>query len=1194
MSEMDQNSPEDMAAITECIKQTLIKYLQPAAIKQKFISLGHTQVSHVVTALKERQESAEDLLTWILESDENNELISAFVEALRDIGKESKNSSVFIQATVSGPAGTDLFVNEYLPYLIGMIDGSLIRKLTTDDLHNIFDHMAAHKLVLERDRKRCKSRRDNFEFCYEMFRSVKDRNPDWPFVFLNAVSLRRPSLLQLSINNGIPPSEDGDSKNNNQTDLEIRNVPSDAKQRKVQTKVFESTLSEEVKEPEAEGAAVKYDEPLIPKPPIESEAHTPRGFSSPPSIMSDVSVLSIELSTDYIKTRNSSGNKRDITNKELKESNVYKEMIVNKFIDQDIIKDESNQKTNGGETESSSEDMSDGEAEDVDKIRQLTEAPPLELREYQKELAEIALQGLNTIICAPTGSGKTRVATHIILEHLKKRREGTVAKKKTIAFLARTVPLTVQQGKVLRKAFNKDYKITHIIGSTNESLNLKLILNKFDVIVMTPMILVNHLESKTLRLRHFSLLIFDECHHTRKDEPYNRLMFFYLKAKYKGNPFTKANLPQIIGMSASIGIEKARTVKEATESILKICGNLDAPNLSTVIKNESELRELVPVPEEKDIQLKEREEDDSLNKVIEIMNKMEDHIKHAGQAIGHPETKKKTENIPRNKKSQEYGQWAVDLKNAAKSVPIIDKSRETNSPVRTLMIATDYLWAYSVAIETHDLVELKDVMVYLRKRFEKYRNKDGEPNEEKTFYGYFEDLEQVVKRRHSDENPNLIILAETLVDNLVKKGKESRGIIFVKTRALAEALASWLNRCGFSLLEKLNAHIFTGTNAKEEEGGMSSVKQEEVIKRFRSGDIKVLVATSVAEEGLDIPDCNLVIKYNHVGNEITTVQTKGRSRKHGGVSILLAMDDVLRREYVNREKAKVMKKAFKKINEMDLKEKQEFIDNYQKEIMQTAEIEEALAANRRQKLRDVDFSMVCPLCRKVCIEKRNIRTIFDKFRVSIDRNLLNGKILKCVPMKQRYVDELEMVGPVFCRGQPKLGTTCGHKLGQMIKYGGVPYFAMRLESFGFYKNSTDNLDCFKKWKDVPYITQKLTHEDIVEYIKETQGAIQIGGDDDDDQGSSDDEETQIQKVKRTSLPLTGDTAPGDEANSVTLDDVRQNSGQPHPGITGSLARKVESELGKAPTLNANSIISELNISEQSSISIAMSETSGES
>ena len=40
------------------------------------------------------------------------------------------------------------------------------------------------------------------------------------------------------------------------------------------------------------------------------------------------------------------------------------------------------------------------------------------MREYQLELAEDALEGHNSAVCAPTNSGKTRVATYIISKHL--------------------------------------------------------------------------------------------------------------------------------------------------------------------------------------------------------------------------------------------------------------------------------------------------------------------------------------------------------------------------------------------------------------------------------------------------------------------------------------------------------------------------------------------------------------------------------------------------------------------------------------------------------------------------------------------------------------------------------------------------------------------------------------------------------
>ena len=57
-----------------------------------------------------------------------------------------------------------------------------------------------------------------------------------------------------------------------------------------------------------------------------------------------------------------------------------------------------------------------------DKIQK--ERPPIKLREYQKELAEKALAGENTIICAETGTGKTWVALHITKEHLRSTTDG--------------------------------------------------------------------------------------------------------------------------------------------------------------------------------------------------------------------------------------------------------------------------------------------------------------------------------------------------------------------------------------------------------------------------------------------------------------------------------------------------------------------------------------------------------------------------------------------------------------------------------------------------------------------------------------------------------------------------------------------------------------------------------------------------
>lgn len=59
---------------------------------------------------------------------------------------------------------------------------------------------------------------------------------------------------------------------------------------------------------------------------------------------------------------------------------------------------------------------------------------------------------------------------------------------------------------------------------------------------------------------------------------------------------------------------------------------------------------------------------------------------------------------------------------------------------------------------------------------------------------------------------------------------------------------------------------------------MTQNEQDRVIKRFYTGEKNLLLATSVAEEGLDIQDCNYVIRYDMMGNEISSVQSRGRVR----------------------------------------------------------------------------------------------------------------------------------------------------------------------------------------------------------------------------------------------------------------------------------------------------------------------------
>lgn len=59
--------------------------------------------------------------------------------------------------------------------------------------------------------------------------------------------------------------------------------------------------------------------------------------------------------------------------------------------------------------------------------------------------------------------------------------------------------------------------------------------------------------------------------------------------------------------------------------------------------------------------------------------------------------------------------------------------------------------------------------------------------------------------------------------------------------------------------------------------GLHIEQQLEVMERFREGEHLCIVATSVACEGLDIPQCNLMIRYKFRADVISSYQMRGNS-----------------------------------------------------------------------------------------------------------------------------------------------------------------------------------------------------------------------------------------------------------------------------------------------------------------------------
>lgn len=89
----------------------------------------------------------------------------------------------------------------------------------------------------------------------------------------------------------------------------------------------------------------------------------------------------------------------------------------------------------------------------------------------------------------------------------------------------------------------------------------------------------------------FTLILFDECHNCDKKHPYNRIMEHYFKEKNAGK-----EVPQIVGLTASTGTNKAKSRQAALQQLFMLCGNLDTYNISTVTDFKAELQTYQSTP----------------------------------------------------------------------------------------------------------------------------------------------------------------------------------------------------------------------------------------------------------------------------------------------------------------------------------------------------------------------------------------------------------------------------------------------------------------------------------------------------------------------------------------------------------------------------------------------------------------------
>jgi Fanconi anemia group M protein len=162
------------------------------------------------------------------------------------------------------------------------------------------------------------------------------------------------------------------------------------------------------------------------------------------------------------------------------------------------------------------------------------------------------------------------------------------------------------------------------------------------------------------------------------------------------------------------------------------------------------------------------------------------------------------------------------------------------------------------------------------------------------------------------EHPKMQKLIDIIIDEKEKNNK-LKMIIFTQFRETAANISKKINE-----INNIKSRVFIGQAKKDGAEGMNQKQQKRIIEEFSAGEIDVLCATCIAEEGLDIPEVNIVVFYEPVPSAIRAIQRAGRTARLMKGKLIMLITKKTRDEaffYVSKYREKKMKSAIESIKE---------------------------------------------------------------------------------------------------------------------------------------------------------------------------------------------------------------------------------------------------------------------------------------
>ncbi len=500
----------------------------------------------------------------------------------------------------------------------------------------------------------------------------------------------------------------------------------------------------------------------------------------------------------------------------------------------------------------------------------------VERRRYQIAIAREARKE-SLMVVLPTGLGKTTIALFVLINRLAKGK---------VLFLAPTRPLVEQHSAFLNDVLNIDPSVIQMLtGNVLADKRAKL-WDDAKIIVSTPQIIENDLLSNRINLSAVSLIIFDECHRAVGNYSY-----VYIAEKYA----EQAIAPLVLGMTASPGSDK--------EKIKEICISLGVKKVESRTEYDTDV---APYIHKKDIEWRTLDVPVAIKKQKRILDAVLDERIGELQKLGYVR-KRRGKDV--TKKELLELREIITVQLASQKHADLYKALSLQAEVLKIKHAIDLIETQGIFAVNRYFGRLKNEAL----------SKDGSKAAKRLLKDdRFVDAMSMAAS-YEGEHPKLNAVIQILQDEF-RVNPNTRIIVFTNYRDTAEMIISGLQDRN-SEEEGIRAVKFIGQATKAEDKGLKQKEQVEIITKFKAGDYNVLVATSVAEEGLDIPATDLVIFYEPIPSAIRSIQRKGRTarKKVGKVIVLIAKGTKDEAYYwLSRSKEREMRKRISEMRMIEI------------------------------------------------------------------------------------------------------------------------------------------------------------------------------------------------------------------------------------------------------------------------------------